>query len=114
LTASVSAGGERKQTPLVETLRQHLQLGGASDCEVWIRYYRAVFINKASARDSEQRYIWIQCYHQLSAMGVPGMDAGGWEQSTAGRCAWRAVADEHTFGFELVEAVRMCEQARSA
>jgi hypothetical protein len=113
LTASVSAGGERKQTPLVDTLRRHLNLGGhVSDCEVWIRYYRAVFVNKARARESEVRPIWHQCYHQLASMGVPGMDSDGWEQSTAGRCAWLSVADEHTFGFELAGAVNICEQHR--
>lgn len=106
-------GGERKSVPLVETLRQHLKLcDHVSECEVWIRYYRAVFVTKARARESEVRTIWMQCYHQLASMGVPGMDGGTWEQSTAGRCAWLSVADEHTFGFELSGAVALCEQTR--
>lgn len=111
---SVAGDGERKSVPLVETLRLHMRLGGhVSDFEVWIRYYRSVFVTKARARESEQRPIWMQCYHQLASMGVPGMDGGGsWENSTAGRVAWMAVCDEHTYGFELADALRLCEVAQ--
>lgn len=115
LTASTASGGERKSTPIIESIRQHLGMGGQSDVEVWIRYYRAVFTNKARARDSEQRPIWMQCYHQLASMGIPGMDGGGsWENSTAGRVAWMAVCDEHTYGFELADALRLCARQEVA